>query len=692
VNAILIHQGISDAATEAKAAADETNLRQFLAHLCADFAKPETPVVLARENASPRMKPELMEQVCAPIVRVAESTPRIAWINVDDLERVKGHHFTAAAQMEIGKRYATALLGLRAKSPRPASSPREHARQEEKSILFRRPVHSLLPAAWYHQHRFVNIAELLSAWDFAVIAAYALVLIGIGLWVGRKLKGAEDQFLGGRSVRWYNIAASIFGTNVGPAFLIASATAAYSMGMVTASFEWLAWICLFLLSVVFLPHYLNLRVTTMPEFVKRRYGMASYNFLSYYALFTTLVLWVAGALYPGAVLLSQMLAWPLWGSAVALMALCLVITVSGGLLAIAITNTYQTILIIGGALALTLIGLHHVGGIGQLIEKTPPHYWTLFRPLSDKDYPWLTLILGYPVIGLWFWCTDQTIVQCVLAARGFRQGMAGCLAAGFLKIIPPFIFMLPGILCFLLHPNLKSADEAFLTMVTNYLPVGMKGLICVVLIAALVSTVDAGINSFSTILTLDIWVRQFRPQASKEEIRTLGRVTTGLVAVLGVLCAISMGGVGKNIFDLFQSIIAYFAPPMAAVFLIGVLWKRATGKAAFATLVGGTIVCLSIGALDFYHRKLLAELFGLLGLNGVPHFLYLSFALFVLCVLNMIVLSLATQKSSEEEALPSLGEVYVKLGEKTRGLMIGWGVLAVVMVALYLGFEALSRR
>jgi solute:Na+ symporter, SSS family len=538
----------------------------------------------------------------------------------------------------------------------------------------------------------MNIHELLSVWDFAVIAVYAVVLIGIGLWVGRNLKGSEDFFLGGRSVRWYNIAASIFGTNVGPSFLIASCSAAYSMGMVTASFEWMAWICIFLLCVVFLPHYLNMRVTTMPEFVKRRFGTPSYNFLSYYALFTTLVLWIAGALYPGAVLLSQMLAWPLWVSATVLMALCLLIAVSGGLLAIAITDTYQTVLIIGGALAMTMIGLHHVGGIDKLIESTPPDYWTLFRPLSDKSYPWLTLVLGYPVIGIWFWCTDQTIVQRVLAARGFRQAMGGGLAAGFIKIVPPFIFMLPGILCFLLHPGLKSPDEAYLTMVTNYLPVGLKGLICVVLIAALVSTVDAGINSFGTILTLDIWVRQFRPGATHDEIRKLGRVTTGAVAVLGVLCAIAMGGAGKNIFDLFQSIIGYFAPPMASVFLIGVLWRRATGKAAFLTLVIGTTLCLTIGALDFYNKPLLLKLFGLLGFSAVPHFLYLSFALFCGCVLFMVLVSLFTQRTPEEEELPRLGEAYAKLGERTRWLLVGWAVLAVIMVGIYIGFETLAKR
>jgi len=536
---------------------------------------------------------------------------------------------------------------------------------------------------------------LLSGWDFAVIAAYVLVLLGIGFWVSRHLKGSEDIFLGGRSVRWYNIAASIFGTNVGPAFLIASCAAAYGMGMVTASFEWLAWVLLFLLCTVFLPHYLNMGITTMPEFVNRRFGTPAHDFLSYYALFTTLILWITGALYPGALLLGQMMSWPLWLSAAALMALCLFIAASGGLLAIAITDTYQTVLIIGGALAMTLIGLHHVGGLGRLVQATPPHYWELFRPLSDKQYPWLTLILGYPVLGLWFWCTDQTMVQRVLAARGYRQAVGGCLAAGFLKIIPPLIFMMPGIMCFVLHPGLKSPDEAYLTMVTNYLPAGMRGLIFVVLIAALVTTVDAGINSFSTIFTLDIWVRRFRPRASKQEIRNLGRVITGIISVLAVLCAIAMGGVGRDLFSLFQAIIGYVAPPVAAVFLVGVLWRRATGRAAFLTLAGGTTLCLTIGALDFYNKPLLVKGFNALlpwTFTEPPHFLYLSFALFILCLTAMVIISLVTRAAPGEESLPRLGEAYAKIGARMRWLFAGWAGLAVVMVALYVGFEKLSHR
>jgi len=276
-----------------------------------------------------------------------------------------------------------------------------------------------------------------------------------------------------------------------------------------------------------------------------------------------------------------------------------------------------------------------------------------------------------------------------------NDAQSGTVFAGFLKILPPFIFMLPGILCYVLHPGLKSPDEAFLTMVTNYMPVGMKGLICVVLIAALVSTVDAGVNSFSTIFTLDIWVRQFRPQASKQEIRKLGRITTGVVSVLAVLCAIAMGGAGKDIFSLFQSIIGYFAPPMAAVFLVGVLWKRATGRAAFLTLVGGTTLCLTIGALDFYNKPLLLSLFNAVlpwHVEAPPHFLYLSFALFVLCLLSVVALSLLTRTAPEEEALPSLGAAYAKLGARVRWLFAGWAALAVVMIILYIGFEKLADR
>jgi solute:Na+ symporter, SSS family len=525
----------------------------------------------------------------------------------------------------------------------------------------------------------MQIHQALEPLDFVVIAVYVVVLLGIGMWVSLKNRGAqEDLFLGGRSMPWYTVGLSIFGTNIGPSFLLASCSVAYTSGLVGANFEWLAWWFLMLLGMLFVPHYMRTKIDTMPQFMLRRFGTRVYSFLSWYALFTTVILWLGGALYAGGVLFSQIMAWPLWISVILLAAVSLALTAVGGLVAVVVTDSFQSILMIAGSATLTLIGLSHVGSLDQLIDGVPADYWRLFRPADDDVYPWHAVVLGYPVLAIWFWCTDQTIVQRALGARDLRQAQLGVAFTGYLKIIPPFIFMLPGIVCYILHPDLANPDEAFMTMVTNYLPVGMTGLIVAVLIAALVSTVDSGLNSFSTVFTLDIYVKRYRPQATPDEIKWVGRLTMAAVAVLAVLIALSMEGVGKDMFTLLQGIISFIAPPMGAVFLMGVLWKRATATAALATLYLGSAVSLGIGLCHFKQWP---------GEDFWPNHLLLAFYLFAGICAFMAVVSLLTQKSAEEEDMPTLRQTYAEIGQTPRLVWWLWGVLAAIMAALYLIFN-----
>ena len=523
----------------------------------------------------------------------------------------------------------------------------------------------------------MDINSRLKALDFGVIGLYLLFLVGIGVYVSFRRRHEDDQFLAGRSFGWFNVGLSIFGTNISPSFLIASASAAYATGMVTANFEWLAWPFLLLLAMVFTPHYLNTRISTMPQFIRRRFGARPAEFLSWYALLSTVVLWLGGALYAGGLLLSQIMGWPLWVSVTALMAIATFLTVAGGLAVVMVTDSFQSILMILGAGLLTIIGFHHVGGLDRLLEAVPPERWTLLRPASDPDYPWHAILLGYPVLGVWFWCTDQTVVQRVLGARTLGQGQGGALFTGFLKICTPFIFTLPGFFCYVLHPGLADPDQAFMTMVTHYMPAGAVGLIVAVLIAALISTIDSGLNSFSTIFTLDIYQRKIKPDASPHHLKTVGRLVTVGIAVLGIGIALSMQTVGKNLFDLLQGIIAYFAPPMAAVFLIGVLWRRATSTAALVALIGGSAVSLGIGAMDF--MKFPRE-------GYWPHFLLMSFFLFVGISLLMVVVSFLTQNRPDEESFPSPAEA-CRRGGGHASVWIGWGVLAAIMLGIYVLFN-----
>ena len=524
----------------------------------------------------------------------------------------------------------------------------------------------------------MNIYGSLKTLDFVVIVAYLVSVVSIGMWVSFRRRGSDDLFLAGRTLGWGNVGLSIFGTNVGPSFLIASCGAAYTSGMVTANFEWLAWIFLMLLAMVFVPHYMNTQISTMPQFMRRRFGDRVYDFLSWYALFTTTVLWLGGTLYAGGVLLGQILNWPLWASVIFLTIIATSFTVCGGLAAVVVTDAFQSVLMIFGAAALTVIAFTHVGSVSDLADGLPDGYLKLFRPASDPDFPWPAILLGYPVLGVWFWCTDQTIVQRVLGARDVRQGQLGAVFAGFLKVLPPFIFMVPGLLCYVLHPELGDGDKAFMTMVTTYLPSGMIGLIVAVLIAALISTLDSGLNSFSTVFTLDIYVKKFRTDADADHVKKVGRIVTVCVAVFAVLCAMSMETVGRDMFNLLQGIIAFVAPPMAAVFLIGVMWKRATSTAALATLVFGSALSLSVGLChfkDWPHK------------DFWPHYLMMSFYLFAGISVFMVVVSLCTMQDHRQQQLPTLRQTYALLGRQSRLVWVLWTVLAVVMAAIYVIFN-----
>ncbi|HOX84833.1 MAG TPA: sodium:solute symporter [bacterium] len=523
----------------------------------------------------------------------------------------------------------------------------------------------------------MDIRQSLSPLDLIVIIAYIVILLGLGFSISYRRGQNSDLFLAGRNLTWPNIGLSIFGTNISPSMMLAACSVAYTSGMVAANFEWLAWFFLMLLAMLFIPLYLKTRISTMPEFVERRFGRTSRTFLSWYALFTTVVLWLGGTLYAGGLLLSQISGWPLWVCLVFLASIAASFTITGGLEAVVITDSFQSILMIVASTALTLLAFLKIGSLDRLVQEIPADYWRLFRNADDPTFPWPAIVLGYPVLGVWFWCTDQTIVQRVLGAKDIRHGQMGALFAGFLKILPPLIFFMPGILAAVLYPNLTDPDTAYMTLVTGLLPSGMIGLIVAVLIAALVSTLDSALNSFSTVFTLDIYVTKFRRQASQREIVWVGRLMTAATALLAVAIALSMQSVGRDLFNLMQGIIAFFAPPMAAVFLVGVLWKRATSRAALSTLIIGSTISLAIGycQLTNYPNN-----------HFWPHYLLLSFYLFSASVIWMIAVSLLDHSRQETEPLPTSREIYSD-NISSRNVWIAWGALAVIMAGLYVFFN-----
>nr|WP_262901969.1 sodium/solute symporter [Pinibacter aurantiacus] len=490
-----------------------------------------------------------------------------------------------------------------------------------------------------------------------------------------KKSSDNDIFLGGRSLRWWQIGFSMFSANAGPMMLIGFAGIGFSQGVVGSNFEWLAWIFLLMLAMFFLPHYMSTKISTMPQFLQLRFGKRSYNFLVVYSLISILVVWLGSALYAGGLLISQIFNWPLMRAVVIIAIIATSFTAIGGLKAVVRTGIFQSIIIIVSSVVLTFLGISKIGGVGKLLHATPENYWKLFRPASDPEYSWVAVILGYPVVAIYYWCADQTIVQKVLAAKNIREGQLGAMFIAALKIIMPLIFIFPGIMCFVLFKDTAQPDNAYITLVKQLMPHGLLGLCIAALIAALIDTVSSGLNSFSTVFTLDV-VAQFR-ELNDVQKRTIGKWVTVVAAFLAVLVAVLFSHSGKGFFELSQGLVSILAPPLSVVFLAGIMWKRVNSLAAEVVLYGGGLLCLVIGACHVMNYPY----------KGYwPHFLLLSFYIFAVLSIVIVVITLLSEKK-ENTALPSLVETNKKAGHQSRNVWARWALLGVVMGGIYFIFR-----
>ena len=557
--------------------------------------------------------------------------------------------------------------------------------------------------------------------DWIILAVYFVVLLAIGLWASTKRKKESSLFLAGRSLRWHHIGFSMWGTNVGPSMLIASASAGFTTGIVSGNYAWYAFVFIGLLAFVFAPRYLGAKVHTLPEFMGLRYGQSTRNILAWYTIVTIIISWLALTLFAGGILIRQVFDIPMWLSALVLLVISAFFTMLGGLKAVAYTNVYQMLLLIFVSATLTIVGLDRVGGVSALVSAVPEDYWVLFHPNSDEAFPWLPIVLGYPVMGVWFWCTDQSMVQPVLAARDLREGQLGTNFTGWLKILDVPLYILPGIICFALFgdngiggdlhsPTLTNPDEAYLTMVRTLFPTGMVGLVFAVLTACLVSTIGSALNALSTVFTMDIYLKWVvrgegwvvrgegweKCSASKvtshhspltsRHINFVGRLVTVCGAAIAIVLTVAIDSIkGLNLFNVFQSVLGFIAPPMTAVFLLGVFWRRTTTLAANLALTAGTLFCLTIGVLylwgpQTYHLSFITYHFSF----SWPHFMMLSFLLCAALIVMMVVVSLLPMTKPSDAAATSP----VHTEQHYSPLVIAlWAALAAVMTALYVFFN-----
>ncbi|MDH3710630.1 MAG: sodium:solute symporter [Cyclobacteriaceae bacterium] len=495
----------------------------------------------------------------------------------------------------------------------------------------------------------------LTALDWLVIGLYFILLMGIAWWVIRqKQEDSEDYFLAGRNVGWFIVGASIFASNIGSEHLVGLAGAGADSGMPLAHYELHAWIVL-VLGWVFLPFYARSGVFTMPEFLEKRYNAKARRFLSVVSLVGYIFTKVSVSIYAGGVVFQSFLGIGFWPGAILTLVITGLYTILGGMRAVVYTEALQTIVLITGALSVTLIGLNHeaVGGWFGLKEIVGSEHFNMWKPIDHPRYPWTGMVFGGAIVGIWYWCTDQYIVQRVLSAKNITEGRRGAIWGGFLKILPVFLFLVPGMVAYALSQKgvlqYESANEVLPAMVKTLLPSGIRGLVAAGLLAALMSSLASVFNSASTLFTIDIY-KKLKPQTPEKDLVRTGRIATGIIVLLGFAWIPVMKNAPGTLYDYLQSVQSYIAPPITAVFLLGIFFKRINAKGAMATLIGGFAIGLVRLTLDTF--KTFNPGVSYTGfwktVQDIP-FSHFAIVMFVICVGILIVVSLLTAKPSEKQ-------------------------------------------
>lgn len=489
--------------------------------------------------------------------------------------------------------------------------------------------------------------------DWLLIALYFVVIFAGAAYATwrERAGGAETSagyFLAGRNTGWLIIGASLFASNIGSEHLVGLAGTGAASGVAVAQFEILAALILLLLGWVFVPFYLRSGVFTMPEFLERRYSPAARWYLAVVSVVGYVLTKISVTIAAGGIVFEALMGIDFWTGALIVVVATGVYTVFGGLRAVLITDTMQMFVLIGGAVAVLFVGLDAVGGWGEMTRAAGPAFLDLWKPASDPNFPWTGIAFGAPILGVWYWCTDQFIVQRTLAARSLRQARRGTLFAGFLKLLPLFIFVIPGVLAHVLAEQgrltLTDADQALPTLIATLLPAGLRGLVVAGLLAALMSSLSSVFNSTSTLITWDVY-KKLRPQASEARLVWIGRLSTGVLVVFGLLWIPLMQLISGQLYQYLQSVQAYIAPPIAAVFLLGVFWKRINATGAMAALLSGFVLGMGRLIAELNKGRLEGALFTFADIN----FLHFAALLFVVCTAILIVVSLATPPPTREQ-------------------------------------------
>lgn len=537
--------------------------------------------------------------------------------------------------------------------------------------------------------------------DLAVVALYFAVVFGVALVATRRERRSpggetpEGYFLAGRSAGWVVIGASLFSSNIGSEHLVGLAGSGAASGVAPGQFEVLASLILLLLGWVFAPFYLRSGVFTMPEFLERRYSAGARWYLAAVSILAYVLTKISVTIFAGAVVF-RAVGVPFWAGALIVVAATGAYTVFGGLRAVLYTDLLQTVVLLLGATAVTVLGLSAVGGVGALRAAVEPSFLSMWRPATDPEFPWTGILFGAPILGVWYWCTDQFIVQRTLSAKGLDDARRGTILAGFLKLLPLFLFVLPGIIAHALNVQGKLAlpdpNAALPALVGAVLPVGLRGLVLAGLLAALMSSLSSVFNSCSTLITLDVY-RPLNPAATERRLVWVGRLSTVALTVLGLAWIPLVEQAEGGLYVYIQSVQAYISPPIAAVFLLGLVWSRLNAAGAMASLLSGFV--LGIGRLVLEAVTAGTTPTGAVGWIVGINFLHFAILLFAVCSVILAVVSLATAPPPAA-SLAGLtfahategpgGEAVVSDARWRRTDLVASAVLVAAVLAIWIAF------
>jgi solute:Na+ symporter, SSS family len=530
--------------------------------------------------------------------------------------------------------------------------------------------------------------------DLCVMAAYLAAILAVGIISSRRVKvTGQVYFLAGRSLPWGVVGAALFASNISTIHLVGLTASGYNEGLVWGNFEWQAAFTLILLALVFAPFYFRSRISTLPEFLERRYSPASRTILAFMAILAALFIHIGMSLYAGAVVFERFFGINVNLSILIVATAVSLYTVLGGLRAVVFTESVNTVVLLVGACCITAFALaalakHGIHTPAQFRAAVRPGQLSMLQTNSAAGLNWYAIFLGYPVMGVWYWCTDQTIVQRVLGARTEADAQLGPVMAGFLKILPVFLLVLPGVIAYVLFRDQIGADsnQTLPVLISRLIPVGLRGVISAAILAALMSAVSAALNSSGTLVAVDI-VRRIRPQINDANLVLTGRISSVVIMILAILWS-TQGGRFSSIFAAINVIASDLAPPITTVFLFGVFWRRGTKEASVATLLlgfGMGVVSFVLDLPVFGTRKLITDGLGV-------SFLMQAWWMFCICSVIFVAVSLMTPAPAEESVQGLTWEhpisvIIARPLESWRDPRVFAGVLLVCMICLYIIFR-----